>query len=1056
MTSDPKAATTQRIGRYDIIGEIGRGGMGIVYRGEDKLIGRDVAIKTLTEVTPELRERFYVEARSGILSHPNIVTVYELGEHEGSPFIAMEFLSGDSLEKILRLRQRLPVVETLLIVEQICAGLAYAHQHGLLHRDVKPANVIVLPDGRVKIVDFGIARLADQTTKLTKTDALLGTFHYIAPERLKGELSDGRADIWSLGVMLYEMVTGELPFRGKNVSALYRVINEPYVPLADVVADVPLALTTVLDRALAKDVDERYATAEDMAFDLQVVGDHLKIEHVQELLESARRLTEERHFSTARTVLLQAQRIDPSNAGARLLMQDVQDQLGNMQRGEQLRQVVEQAEDAVESQHYDEAIAFYKQAAKLDLENVYGLTERIEVARARKEQTQSVRTLWDQAREARSRGDLTMAEELLGQAVRIDEKSTDLRNAHFIVLREIRRREEGRRVEGLLQRAREQYSGKRYTEMIVCLREAAEIDPTHSEVQQLLLTATARQKEERRRRLLEQLAAGIGESLSAEDFSRAQDQITRALESLPHEPLLIRLKIEIEEKKQASDAAQLVRAAMLEAQELAADDPDAARSIIQSALKQVPHDTTLLQFLSQLEEHLERMEKDKLRVRQLAEAQAHLEAGRFDGAIRGLESILIESGASEEVQSLLAYTRSQQRKTAERAEHEAIWQAQSLQNVAKWQALEGDLEPIVAKQEDAPLSLMPEEAPRPLLDTAIRIESVRNRASELAEKNAEEALQLLADQPPDALSDSALSALRDKLVQHVAFRQALAAASAQSRQLLASGDLSSVLDGFKDVLHTYGDSAELEQARAACEKDRVATADAVLQQAMNVAREALQSGEGKWALQNLRRSENIANFASEPVRTTWRAMQVEPPSSSAKKKHASRQTAGKGENGDVVDHAGAGVSTPTVTSAVIRRSRVSLFGALGAALLTIIAFRSWHMHHAPHPAPSSLSTGPAVSTVPPIPLTYMEVNASPWAKIVKISDAHGKNVQLGDADAVTPLRIAAIAAGKYDVTFEDTNGQQQIVHCSVAPSQHACSADLGTPDVHQVLTGEQP
>src|ERR1700722_869671 len=134
MSSDPKAATITRIGRYDVICELGRGGMGVVYRGEDKLIGRDVAIKTLTEVTPELRERFYVEARSGILSHPNIATVYELGEHEGNPFIAMEFIEGDSLEKLLRAQKRLSLLEALSIVEQICAGLGYAHGHGVVHR----------------------------------------------------------------------------------------------------------------------------------------------------------------------------------------------------------------------------------------------------------------------------------------------------------------------------------------------------------------------------------------------------------------------------------------------------------------------------------------------------------------------------------------------------------------------------------------------------------------------------------------------------------------------------------------------------------------------------------------------------------------------------------------------------------------------------------------------------------------------------------------------------------------------------------------------------------
>src|SRR5579885_1604454 len=229
MSNEPLGTpTVTRIGRYDVVAELGRGGMGVVYRGEDRLIGREVAIKTLTEVTAELRDRFYVEARSGILNHPNIVTVYEFGEHEGMPYIAMEFVSGDSLEKILRSGRKLTLLETLSIIEQLCSGLGYAHQNRVVHRDIKPANLIVQPDGKVKIVDFGIARLADQSTRLTKTDAVIGTFHYIAPERLKGEMSDGRSDIWSVGVMLYQMLSGELPFNGEDVSTLYKVINEPH------------------------------------------------------------------------------------------------------------------------------------------------------------------------------------------------------------------------------------------------------------------------------------------------------------------------------------------------------------------------------------------------------------------------------------------------------------------------------------------------------------------------------------------------------------------------------------------------------------------------------------------------------------------------------------------------------------------------------------------------------------------------------------------------------------------------------------------------------------
>lgn len=656
MSDDLKTATVSRIGRYQISGEIGRGGMGVVYRGEDKLIGREVAIKTLTEATPELRERFYVEAKSGILNHPNIVTVYELGEHDGNPFIAMEFLPGESLEKILRQRVRLPVLESISIVEQICTGLGYAHTHGLLHRDVKPANVIVLPDGRAKIVDFGIARLADRSTRLTKTDALLGTFHYIAPERLKGEASDGRADIWSAGIMLYEMVSGTLPFRGKSVSALYRVIHEPYAPITQMVEDAPEELAAVLDKALAKDVKDRYATAEEMAFDLQALAESLKRVRLGELLDTARRLSGEQQFASARTVLLQAQRIDPANTTARVLMQEVQEQLNQLQRGEQIRQLIEQAEVGLAAQQFDDAIALYSQAASLDAEGLYMLADKVEAAQARKTLALRVRSFWEQANEARDRGDLTQARQFLEQALEINEQSTDLRNAHAIVLREIRKRQQEKRVEDLLKAARDKYSAHNYTGALTTLREAAEIDPTHGEVQQLLFSVAARQKEERRRALLEQILKEIQESVDAENFEQAQDRVNRALDTLPAEAALLHLKAEIGERKRLYETRQLVHAAALRAQQ-ALEDPRHALAIIQEALEKAPEDSSLLEFRSRLEEQIERARKEELRVRRLKQAQDDLHGARYDDAIRGLESLLIECGPSQDAEALLEHAR---------------------------------------------------------------------------------------------------------------------------------------------------------------------------------------------------------------------------------------------------------------------------------------------------------------------------------------------------------------------------------------------------------------
>jgi serine/threonine-protein kinase len=665
--ADRFSTALAQIGRYRITGELGRGGMGVVYRGEDPTIGREVAIKTLNEVTPELRDRFYLEARSGILSHPNIVTVYELGEHDDSPFIAMEYIAGESLEKILRRLKRLSALEAISIVEQLCAGLGCAHGHGVVHRDIKPANVLVRPDGRVTIVDFGIAQLADQTRRLTQTNALLGTFHYIAPERLKGEASDNRSDIWSTGVMFYEMLTGELPFNGQDVSALYRVIHQPYIPLHDLVEDLPQGLSDVVQRALAKRVEDRYETAEEMALDLQVVSNALKQDRVKALLETARRLAADQQFVNARTILLQAQRSDPGNPDTRALIDEVQEHLSQMQRGEQLRLILDHAQNAAAERRWDDAIAEFHRARTMDTENQLGIDQLLQEAQEQKLQQQKVAILWEQAREARNQGDLTGAQEFLGQALQIHEHSTDLRNAYSIILREIRRRQETLQVEELVRAARDLNANRQYTQAIARLREAAEIDPAHAEVQQLLFTVATQQKDTQRRELLDRIANEIQDSLDREDFGQAQDRVTRALESLPGEGLLVRLKVEIEFRRRAFDTQQIVRAAILRAQELFVNHPEQALQTIDNALAQAPGDETLLQSRARLEEHLRNIAATAARKEVLVDTQAALETRSYAEARRILEEAIRTLGPNEDFEQLLAVTRREQAEREQRS-----------------------------------------------------------------------------------------------------------------------------------------------------------------------------------------------------------------------------------------------------------------------------------------------------------------------------------------------------------------------------------------------------
>lgn len=253
------------IGKYKISGEIGMGAMGIVYKGEDPLIERTVAIKTIRfdpvaqrSDQDQARKRFIREARSaGNLSHPNIVTIYEVGEDEGLIYIVMEYVAGQSLDAFLDSNKDLPLDEIIRLINRIGKALDYAHKKGVVHRDVKPANILVDEEGNPYLVDFGIARVT--TSTMTQTRMVMGTPYYMSPEQISGKSVDSRADVFSLGVVLYEMLTRRKPFPGDNITTvIYKIINEEPPPVRDFRGSLPAELEQVLKKALAKKPESRY------------------------------------------------------------------------------------------------------------------------------------------------------------------------------------------------------------------------------------------------------------------------------------------------------------------------------------------------------------------------------------------------------------------------------------------------------------------------------------------------------------------------------------------------------------------------------------------------------------------------------------------------------------------------------------------------------------------------------------------------------------------------------------------------------------------------------
>lgn len=273
---------TSRLGRYEILEELGRGSMGVVYRANDPLIGRQVAIKAINlrdldrQKRREYEARFHQEAKAaGSLNHPNIVTIYDLGKAGDEVFIAMELLEGRQLHDDTGELQRMPPEDALNVAIQVADGLAYAHRHGIVHRDIKPSNIMLTAGNHAKIADFGIAQIKSPLLS-TQTGMIIGSPLYMSPEQILSSGTDARSDIFSLGIVLYEMLSGRRPFEAADAHAvMYKIVNESPPSLGSLTPTIPNALDAIVSRCLAKSPQDRYQDATDLAYDLRECRDSL-------------------------------------------------------------------------------------------------------------------------------------------------------------------------------------------------------------------------------------------------------------------------------------------------------------------------------------------------------------------------------------------------------------------------------------------------------------------------------------------------------------------------------------------------------------------------------------------------------------------------------------------------------------------------------------------------------------------------------------------------------------------------------------------------------------
>ncbi len=670
-----------KLGKYEITAELGSGAMGVVYKAEDPRLGRSVALKTMSAhlaSNPDLVKRFYREARAaGQLHHPNIVTIYEIDEADGIPFIAMEYLEGDDLDKIITARKPLTVFKKVDVIIQTCRGLHYAHQRGIVHRDVKPGNIVVLTDGMVKIVDFGIARIGDAS--MTSTGMVLGTVMYMSPEQVRAQNLDARSDVFALGLVLFELLTFQAAFQGPDVpSIIYKILNEAPEPLSKFLTNCPPELERIINKALEKNREHRYQSAEDLAFDLQRVADVARRDMVEVYLAQGQRSIRDANLTVAKESLQKVLEIDSNHDLAKTLLNQVQDQLYSKQRDQKIEYGLREAKEALEAERFEAAVAQIEEILRIDPEHKEALQLK-DLVIERGERKEKITEFMERAERLAAEADYPGAKAELEAVLKLDSEHTAARGMLAWVTKELAEQERLRQVRQNVEAARKHFTEKNHAHALELLAKARELDPANVEVESLTrLIRSSQEKEERQQLLLQQLAA-IQEALNREELEQAVALAEKALQDFPDNPLVVKLHTQAVRRGEVFKKRRFVDEQLQSAREaLQKNEFSLAIAVLERALQTVPEDARLLSFLKSVQEARETAELEGVRRQAVHEANEMIRAGKFEGAIETLEKATARAGLSPELSELLEFARNQQEEQQKQERvHQVLSRAQA-------------------------------------------------------------------------------------------------------------------------------------------------------------------------------------------------------------------------------------------------------------------------------------------------------------------------------------------------------------------------------------------
>lgn len=745
-----------RIGKYEITGLIGQGGFGKVYKAFDPTVGRVVAIKVMTGETDETAvTRFKNEAAAcGNLHHKNIVTVYDFGEEQGMQYLVMEFLDGQDLQQAATAGRRFSLLEKVDIMYQAADGLLCAHRAGIVHRDIKPANIMLLTGGGVKLMDFGIARrTGNMATRLTQQGLLIGTVLYMAPEQLRGHGTNELSDIWSYGVVYYELLAGVNPFDAPEpTSVMFKIAADSPKPLRALVPEVPEDLEAIINRMLTKDPEHRYQSLEDVLLDTGPVLTELKRRHATELVTEARALLDQGNIDAAVGMVRRILDLDPTNAEARKLREMVQREEKTRTAVGAVQSLIQRAEAEVSRKNYTQAVELFANALKLEPQNEKILT-RLNAAKVEAEKNTQVASLLSEARKHLMKANLTEAVQQAHEALKVDPQNAEAGQLVEKLGQELGARKMQIELQQRLGEARQYLVRRDYTDAIEILAHLRDKFPDAREVEEVLNQAKAGQREREQQRFeeiakvrklvselrfseavpwLERLTvdyphdADIHALLESsreqltirtrneaierlgreawglyknERFDEALRRLDEGLRKFPQETSLLRLKEAVERSKVQHEAEARVRSRVEECQRLRQNRRFGdALKLVRELIAERPGDATLTDLEQEIQRDQEAVQRSGAVAEALAEANRMLAGGKSGEARAILEKAAAKYPDDAEIAKLLKLAREAELQQKDRSfVQEALDKAMEFELKYEWAAALQEIEKGLAK-----------------------------------------------------------------------------------------------------------------------------------------------------------------------------------------------------------------------------------------------------------------------------------------------------------------------------------------------------------------------